>query len=270
MNLQAGCRFDNLPCFGVQQNSVCLCGDRHEPILHLVRSDHVAEGGGVHVHLSHNLANTCQNSVLCGVQVSNGGGGGDVPLRLCGRDFLVVGGLPSAVRVVVVGVVHAVCLDGDARNAIGGSQQLPDHALRNDTSASDKLCGVIVQTVHHITSIGVVAVQNTQDFLTVFLSQMVALTEERHLGLIELEALTGTERSLCVKCAGHQRNAHALVATQPLQVETSLLLGGEQCVRCKGHRIGGVIRPIGGNRSRGKDFLKIQCHVVLPPIKRSR
>jgi hypothetical protein len=26
----------------------------------------------------------------------------------------------------------------------------------------------------------------------------------------------------------------------------------------------------GGNRSRGKDFLKIQCHVVLPPIKRSR
>jgi len=44
----------------------------------------------------------------------------------------------------------------------------------------------------------------------------------------------------------------------------------EQCVRCKGHRIGAVIRPIGGNRSRGKDFLKIQCHVVLPPIKRSR
>ena len=99
---------------------------------------------------------------------------------------------------------------------------------------------------------------------------MIALTEERHLGLIELEALTGAERSLCVKCAGHQRNANALVTTQPLQVETSLLLGGEQCIRCKGHRIGGVVRPIGGNRSRGKDFLKIQCHVVLPPIKRLR
>ena len=99
---------------------------------------------------------------------------------------------------------------------------------------------------------------------------MVALTEERHLGLIELEALAGAERSLCVKCAGHQRNANTLVTTQPLQVETSLLLGGEQCIRCKGHRIGGIICPIGGNRSRGKDFLKIQCHVVLPPIKRSR
>ena len=99
---------------------------------------------------------------------------------------------------------------------------------------------------------------------------MVALTEERHLGLIELEALTGAERSLCVKCAGHQGNVNALVTTQPLQVETGLLLGGKQCIRCKGHRVGRVIRPIGGNRSRGKDFLKIQCHVVLPPIKRSR
>ena len=270
MDGQPSCRLDNLPCFSIQQNGVCLCGDGHKPILYLVRSNHIAEGGGVHVHLSHDLANACQNSVLCSVQVSNGGSGGDVPLGLRDRDFLVVGGLPSAVRVVIVGVVHTICLDGDAGGAISGSKQLPDHTLRNDTCASDKLRSVIVQTVHHITSIGVVAVQNTQDFLTVFLAQMVALTEERHLGLIELEALAGAERSLCVKCAGHQRNANTLVTTQPLQVETSLLLGGEQRIRCKGHRIGGIVCPIGGNRSRGKDFLKIQCHVVLPPIKRSR
>ena len=263
MDADAGCAFDNRTCLRIDKNGGGGLHNRQEPVLDFIRSNHLVESVGVHVGIGDNLTSVCQHGV-CGSGHRGDGccSGRSVPLLL-GSQSLVIGLLPSAVRVIIVDVAHAVGFDGDAGLTSLGSQKLPHHTLRNDACASDKLCGIIVDTIDNICRKLLIGSQNRNDLAAVFLINVSALTEERHIGLGHLNALTSTERSLSVEHARLQRNANALVTTQPLQFHADLFASREQGIRSIGLRIGRVIRPVGGNRSRGEDFIQIQCHNLV-------
>ena len=161
----------------------------------------------------------------------------------------VVVRLVGAIGVVVVGVLNAVGCDHDAGRTIdGGAEQLHTHTLGNDLGTVQQSVGVIEDTGDDIGGVGIVGILDTHDLLLVSFLHEHGLTEESHLGFIDLEALTGTQSGLRIEVRGCQGHGQTLVTLDPLEIQTHLLLGGEQTSTQVGHMVGSGFSPVGSNR----------------------
>ena len=232
-------------------------------VLHRIRLGQQIEGIGIHDsdrQFSTGLGSDC--ILYCLERRKGVSRGGLVPSG-CISQSGVVRGLPGAVRIILVGIVHAVCLDRNTHIAAFREQQLHNHSLRNNVRAVNQVTGIVKYTGNHLGSIGVARLLHPQHLLAIFLLDLIALTEERHFSFQFLKADTVTEGCLGVKRRRHQRDRQPTGAFQPGQVKTSLLAGGEQRSTQVGNLIGGDFSPVGRNRSRGKNFSQIHYVSLL-------
>ena len=241
-----------------------VCGQ--EAVLHGSHTAQQAEGVCVHGGVA-DLSALGRNGVLGGLNVREGiGGVASRPERgACQRK--IIGGLPRAVRVVIVGVVNAVRLDGNAHVAILGKKQLHDHPLRHHQSAVDQVAGVIENPANDFAGVGVIRIHNAHNLLPVFFLDFEAFTEERHFSLRDRHAGPVAVGRLRVKGGGHQGNRHAPVALEPFQVKPRLLPGGEKRLAQIGFAVAYSLRPVHRNSEGADLFTKIvKIHRALSPF----
>ena len=266
-NLNAGSRCDHIFGFIVGQVAHTAASYGQPAILYGIGSFHQVERGGVHHHVSQGHTVIACHLVLDGLNLLERVCGCGGSPQVGGSQRSVVCLFPRAIRVIIVGVVHAIGLDGNTHCAALREQQLHAHAFRHNVSTGNQILLVIVNAVDDIRRIGVIAALGTQNLLAVFFLDLVALAEKRHLGFQLAHADVVTESGLCIKSRGFQGNRQALVALNPCQVKASTLYRGEQTAAqvrdCVGSSFGIVCR----NDFRCKKFSKVH---VFTSVMRSR
>ena len=225
----------------------------HEAVIHSGDIPQQTEGGGVHRRIAC-LAAIRGHGVLRGLDVGKRiSGSRSSPQRIAGQRK-VVGGFPLAnaahFGVIVVGVINAIGFDGNANVAVLGKQELHNHPFWHHQSAFNQVVRVIKNTGNNFLGVGVVSVQNAQDFLPVFFFDLETFTEERHFGFRQGHAGTVTEGSLRIESGGHQGNRQTFVALNPFQIKTGLLFGGEQGFAQIGDSVAYSLSPVRRNRFR--------------------